>query len=443
MAIRPAFFLQTESANALLPEATESLLCGSPHEWIAQEEGVLSSTPIFNNDSPTTAPFVLRAFVIGIGSSFHVIPGGLTLMQTKPKMAATMISLATHSKDTWILSNHVSCVKPKTTPTIVPAQLTEFTPLDIPSRIADNLFWLGRYAERLENILRINRCILGHLNAPHGIASSGRITVLHAMMDQLQLIPEDVSKENSPDTLQMVILGIISEPEWPECVPDIISRIHQSAFTVRDRLSADTWRLFTRLRSDANTHPANLLAASTVLDTLILDLAAFSGMEMENMTRGHGWLFLEIGRRLERSINLLDLLTIALLAHENVLLYEPLLEICDSVITYRRRHFSEIRLCGILELLLLDRGNPRSLAFQFSALERATVNLPESPNPNTVTTIRNLIATLSPYLHSLELKEPVPHESVGKHLIEIHNRLQKISELLTEVFFSHIITRVN
>ena len=180
-----------------------------------------------------------------------------------------------------------------------------------------------------------------------------------------------------------------------------------------------------------------------MLDTLVLDLAAFSGMEMENMTRGHGWMFLEIGRRLERSLNLLDLIATALGAYENALLYEPLLEICDSVITYRRRHFDEIRLGGILELLLLDEDNPRSLAFQFTALERAAASLPASPNPQSVANIHSLIVTLSPYLHSLRLENPVPRAAVSAHLTEIHGRLQQISELLTQVFFSHIIPRVN
>ena len=445
MAIRPAFSLQSEAASASQPQATESLLRASPHDWIAQEECLLSSTQLFHSDYPSAAPFILRAFAIGIGTSFHVVPGGLTLLRTKPQIASAMISLAAHSKDTWILPETTPDADPQSPPPIIPTRLTEYTPLDIPSRIADNLFWLGRYTERLENLLRISRCILNHLTPTHGVPSLGRLTVLHGMMSQLQLLPEDPPEGTLSETIPEVILGIIFAPDHPAGVLDIITHIHQSAFAVRDRLSADTWRLFTRLRSDANTgaSPSNLLASSAMLDTLVLDLAAFSGMEMENMTRGHGWMFLEIGRRLERSLNLLDLIGTALGPHEDALLYEPLLEICDSVITYRRRHFDEIRLRGILELLLLDGDNPRSLAFQFTALERAAASLPESPNPQSVADIRSLAITLSPYLNSLRLETPVPRESVAAHLNEIYGRLQKISELLTQVFFSHIIPRVN
>lgn len=445
MAILPAFSLQNEATNASRPPVSESLLRAAPHNWIAQEQGFLSSTQVFQSDYPSAAPFILRAFVIGNGDAFQVIPGGLTLLRPQPAIASALISLAAHSKDTWILPEALPTAYPEPAPPIVPTRLTEYTPLDIPSRIADNLFWLGRYTERLENLLRITRCVLGHLTPPLGVPSLGRLTVLHGMMDQLQLIPEDLPEGSLSETIPLVILDILSAADRPTGVMDIISHIHQSAFTVRDRLSADIWRLFNRLRSDADTgsNTPNLLASSAVLDTLVLDLAAFSGMEMENMTRGHGWMFLEIGRRLERSLNLLDLIATAFGAHENALLYEPLLEICDSVITYRRRHFDEIRLGGILELLLLDGDNPRSLAFQFTALERAAASLPQSPNPQSVADIRNLVATLSPYLQSLNLENPIDGESVSAQLTEIYGRLQKISELLTQVFFSHIVPRVN
>jgi len=374
-----------------------------------------------------------------------VIPGGLTLLRPQQKITSAMISLASNSKDVWILPETIPADEHESNPQLVSTRSSALAPIDIPSRIADNLFWMGRYTERLENLLRITRCILGHLTNPLGVASIGRLTVLYGMMDQLQLIPEDVSTGSPSEIITEVILGILSASDRPDGVLDIILHIHQSAFAVRDRLSADTWRLFNRLRSDANSVAAqpNLLASSSVLDTLILDLAAFSGMEMENMTRGHGWMFLEIGRRLERSLNLLDLIGTALGSVENALLYEPLLEICDSVITYRRRNFDEIRLTGILELLLLDGDNPRSLSFQFTALERAAISLPESPNPQGVADVRSLIATLSPYLNSLKLETPIPREFVSNYLTEIQGMLQNISELLTQVFFSHIVPRVN
>jgi uncharacterized alpha-E superfamily protein len=102
---------------------------------------------------------------------------------------------------------------------------------------------------------------------------------------------------------------------------------------------------------------------------MITDLAAFSGMEGESMTRGHGWLFLDIGRRLERSIGMTRLVRTAIEASpSHVAILEPLLEVADSSMTYRRRYFAEAQLPPVLDLLLADGTNPRALRFQLDTM---------------------------------------------------------------------------
>src|SRR5439155_14267552 len=129
------------------------------------------------------------------------------------------------------------------------------------------------------------------------------------------------------------------------------------ATIVRDRLSIDTWRILNQLHQDVRARKprVQLDDALALLNRMIMDLAAFSGMEMENMTRGHGWRFLDIGRRLERSINLVNLLRAALPADGNAsATLEPLLEIADSSMTYRRRYYAQAQLPAVLDLLLSD-----------------------------------------------------------------------------------------
>src|SRR6185369_12053422 len=122
---------------------------------------------------------------------------------------------------------------------------------------------------------------------------------------------------------------------------------------------------------DARSRPGRLpLARATALiHNLVLDLAAFNGMEMENMTRGRGWRFLDFGRRIERGLSLLKLLSAAAgVQSQPAAILEPVLEIADSVMTYRRRHFTAPQLAGVLDLLLRDDSNPRSLIFQVNLL---------------------------------------------------------------------------
>jgi len=138
---------------------------------------------------------------------------------------------------------------------------------------------------------------------------------------------------------------------------------------------------------DGRVRPGRIPVTESLalLNTLILDLSAFNGMAMENMTRGHGWLFLDIGRRLERSLHLLTVLRAAMQVDPTgQLLLEPVLEIADSVMTYRRSYYARPQISGVLDLLLMDETNPRSLAFQLGILANHAGELPataESPAP--------------------------------------------------------------
>src|SRR5262249_54055557 len=152
-----------------------------------------------------------------------------------------------------------------------------------------------------------------------------------------------------------------------------------NAYAARDRLSDDMWRLINRLQRSAASgahRDLNVPDALAMLDTLVLELAAFSGMAMENMTRGHGWRFLEIGRRTERALAMLSLLAASVeISAEGEAILSPLLEIGDSSMTYRRLHFAQPRLEPVFDLLLLDEVNPRSVAFQVHALARQAAQL--------------------------------------------------------------------
>jgi len=160
-------------------------------------------------------------------------------------------------------------------------------------------------------------------------------------------------------------------------VRDLLKCVRSSASAVRDRFSGDTWRILGRLEHDARSRPGRLpLAHATgLMHNLVLDLAAFNGMEMENMTRGHGWRFLDLGRRLERALSVLKLLQGVLRIRLPLAVLEPVLEIADSVMTYRRRFFTAPHLAGVLDLLLRDESNPRSLVFQINVLHQHAIAL--------------------------------------------------------------------
>src|SRR5439155_17560557 len=130
-------------------------------------------------------------------------------------------------------------------------------------------------------------------------------------------------------------------------VRELLIRIRHITSVVRDRFSADTWRILNQLQADARARRSRLPLADALalLNTLVVDLGAFSGMEMENMTRGHGWRFLDFGRRLERAIALAGVVRAGLgAAGKTGAVLDALLEVADSSMTYRRRYFAQAQL---------------------------------------------------------------------------------------------------
>jgi uncharacterized alpha-E superfamily protein len=233
-------------------------------------------------------------------------------------------------------------------------------------------------------------------------------------------------------------------------VRELLGRLRQIAFVLRERLSADTWSILNRLQMDASARPGRVNAVETLslLNTIILDLAAFSGMEMENMTRGHGWHFLDIGRRLERGINTITLIQAGLSAvpHDDVLL-ETVLDIADSTMTYRRRFVTQPQWAGTLDLLAADETNPRSLAFQVHALAEHAQNLPpvatfegnRTPSRR-LDDARLLFEVLTRDLESIAADREPPGKLCDL-LARFGGELRGLSDTLTHQYFSHADTQ--
>ena len=211
-------------------------------------------------------------------------------------------------------------------------------------------------------------------------------------------------------------------------------------------LSVDTWRILNQLHHGVRTPHTwvQLDDALALLNRAIMELAAFSGMEMENMTRGNGWTFLDIGRRLERSVNLVSLVRAALTstgASDAVL--EPLLEIADSSMTYRRWYYAQAQLAPVLDLLLADDGNPHSLAFQVKAMAGHIERLPHPPNAPVPTREQAAIICLDATLREADIKASCDARRSGSSapldvlLDRFVMELQALSDTIAHYYFSH------
>ena len=426
------------------------MIHAAPRDFVAQERVKLSRAPAWVDDQLTGRSVVVRTYVANGGDSFAVLPGGLTRVSKNPDDLVVSMQSGGGSKDTWVLADGTAN-RPEAVPSVGELRPADQISLGVPSRAADHLFWLGRYTERLEQLLRLLRCVLGRVSGEPGGEGSSESGGLAELVAKTGILPAPADANSDAAELSRRMLRVLYDPDEPGGVRELLKRVRVTASAVRDRFSGDTWRILGRLDVDARARPGRLpLARATALiHNLVLDLAAFNGMEMENMTRGHGWRFLDFGRRVERSLSVLKLLhSAASVESPSAAVLEPVLEIADSVMTYRRRYFSAPRLAGVMDLLLRDETNPRSLIFQVNVLgEHAAALVSDSKAAAALDQER--IQSLTSALRSLAVEELMVQAADGPKpllldvLITWTADLAGLSDQVTNRYFSHSIPRMS
>ena len=346
------------------------LITARPQDFIAQECTLPSSSPVWTAAGFERRSILLRTFVATDGTDHAVLPGGLTRVAASVDDPLVSMQRGAGSKDTWVLRTEDDEDEDAASP--IPAHAAADRRLTgLPSRAADSLFWLGRYTERLEQHLRVLRCVLGRLASDATPESSETDEGLGRLVAGIGLLTPLADDDDAPATLTRRVLDGVYRQDGPGSIPDLMGRIRHNAAAVRDRLSSDTWQILDRLVPQAGVEPArrSIAHALGLVQDLILNLAAFSGLEMENMTRGPGWRFLDLGRRLERGFAMTSLMTAAAFVPDMpIATLEIALEIADSGMTHRQRYFRSARWPDVVEVLVRDGTNPRALAFQLSAL---------------------------------------------------------------------------
>jgi uncharacterized alpha-E superfamily protein len=324
---------------------------------------------------------------------------------------------------------------------------------DLPSRLAENLFWLGRYVERAEHNVRLLRSFISRLADQDTTDNPRQVSALLQVLVGLRVLPEELGRDASLRKLEEDTIDLIARQSPHAGLRNALNEVRRLASVVRDRLSIDTWRILNLLHQDMRVRHGRIQFEEVLihLNRIITDLAAFSGMEMENMTRGHGWRFLNLGRRLERSMNLLALLREALGVTHNTAdsaIVEPLLEIADSSMTYRRRYYAQPRIAPALHLLLADETNTRGLAFQLASVSDHILHLPRDPRAPSPTREERLIAHARDTLNQSNVIASQPwsegHVAALDGLLgTMEDDLKAMSDAVTYFYFSHAELRVS
>ncbi|HEY6077384.1 MAG TPA: circularly permuted type 2 ATP-grasp protein [Polyangiaceae bacterium] len=343
-------------------------------DFVAERWPELSWLPVLERGELSSGTVAFRSFLVRDSGDYDVMPGGLARINEAPDGLFLAIKSNAHSKDVWI-----PAVAGSAEPALpaMPDQRVELQRggLDLPSRLLDDIYWLGRYVERVDATARLARAGFERIGSEAGPDAPLILTAIVETMRKIGVVPRVAG--GSPGVphpgqdatpAEALLYGLLADRVAHEGLPSMLGRIHGLTLSVRSRLSRDAWHVLRRLTRSLTGLEAGSLTSPGVaieaLDQLIFGLAAVSGTTLDNMVRGHAWTFLDLGRRIERGAYIVALLQAFLAPGATRLHMEALLEVADSLLTYRARYLSSLQAPPVVDLLLTDTTNPRSVAYQ-------------------------------------------------------------------------------
>ena len=392
LTVRPAYRTRglgqatQQLINQLSPDELAAEIRARPHWYIGQQRVARSTAPIWSTTpSPHLQPgyVAIRGQVVIRGDRYTVMEGGLARISATPDSLDVSLQKGEGSKDIWVLADgpveHVSLLEH-------PGAAVQLRRVgaELPSRSADNIFWLGRQLVRAETLSRLLRSAASRMGGETRSTSGLEVPLLlRCLADQGQIETSyGVAEMRGPmRDIEQELPDAVFDAANPNSLRSVLAEIYRLGTTVRDRMSQDSWRIIRRLDERFQTHARSSTSLHELLavsNELLIELAAFSGISFDSMTRTHAFRFLDLGRRLERCWQIISLLKNCLVpmpeSHSPAL--ETVLEVADSLMTYRSRYYARLQLAPVLDLLLTDESNPRALAFQFARLEELINELP-------------------------------------------------------------------
>jgi uncharacterized circularly permuted ATP-grasp superfamily protein/uncharacterized alpha-E superfamily protein len=410
--------LSTSKQNDFLDK-----LRAAPHLYIAQQPFQAATSPCFDNTTGMirAQPVNLRFFSLADPSDIkkpiqerrqRIMPGGLAWVA----QPGTPVMDSSQVKDIWVMAPvpqpHVSRLLQARGPIRVTRDSQ-----DLPSRVADNLFWMGRYGERLDSRSRLLREALsklleeGHLPLKTTLLPD-LFTALNLPLPDLGILPtdQDHSSIHNHSNQQFILLRDrlveLFSDATPDGLPWLFSYFLRNSRAIRDHLGDDSWRTLNQLHHSLKNlqHTQAITGGRSRLEEIITLLAAFFGLCNETMPHHYGWRFMDLGRFTERVISSLELLKLALITAQKpgIPLWENLLSTTDNLTVYRRRYRSQLHPTAILDLLLFDESNPRSIGYMLKRLERQIEHLPKPESTPFRNRENRLIIAATSKLHLVE-----------------------------------------
>jgi uncharacterized circularly permuted ATP-grasp superfamily protein/uncharacterized alpha-E superfamily protein len=429
-------------------KAFEAEIRAQPGQFVAQYPVTPSLSPKWDGTSLAPAAVVLRVFVSADGDGYRVLPGGLAREPAGDTCLRSLGRLNGTLKDVWVLAEDAADVQIPSTRRFHQLAV-ERGGADLQSRVADNLYWLGRYIERLDNDARLLRTTA--TKVAQGAVSPRdaiELRLLGRLLSQADLMDRAAALSAPENAAFQQGLGAVATDD--SGLITVLDGIQRLTSSMRDRFSVDmitaAGPVMAEVRQRLRAARGNLDPLLAALDDIVRFVATLSGLAQENMTRGTGWRFLDLGRRLERAkfvvTGALAPFTQSPIDWDAAMWVA--LELCDSTITYRTRYLGQLQPAPVLDLVMLDDSNPRSLVFQLRAIDGHLDYLARVSGVHVPPLPESLDHDLNAAVRQFAGDEQVwRHEGLALAMLrdiatDTDHKLDQLSEAITRAYFSHV-----
>ncbi len=449
--------LSTKKAEELVKE-----IKAHPHLYAGQEKINFSSTPSWHNGKIQAGRSLFRSFLVAHNNTYIAMPGGLTRTTTGENNFIISNQLGGISKDTWVVSANAEEEKPINLVLNTETLKQEVFKRSLPSHTAENLYWVGRYTERVINNARLQRTVMQRiLQSKKSFVNDSMATeniLLQTVTKCTYTFPGFMEEDDEVARIK------IFEKPWVE-LTDILynekrmgslshnlSLLKNAVYSVRNFWSVDTWRVLRQMEEEWNVAKKSVnsdhFRMINAIDSLNTSMFAFLGMNRESVRREQGWNILDLGRKLEQSLFIITLLKSVFQQKQPVQvehdLMESVMNASQSLITYRYTYRDHLQLPLALELLMLDTNYPKSLAYLVKKIKRYVSLLPnegkEMPlsekqrnmeEADSLLKLANLVKLTRCDLHSNE------YTSLNNFLDKLYNLLADTSMQISKTYFKH------
>jgi uncharacterized circularly permuted ATP-grasp superfamily protein/uncharacterized alpha-E superfamily protein len=449
--------LTTEKAAALIAQ-----IKAQPHLYTGQEKINFSSTPSWSGGTIKPCHSLFRSFLVSHNNSYIAMPGGLTRTSAEQDNFLISNQHGGISKDTWVIAASEEEEQPVLLQ--LKTDATVYTPQkrSLPSHTAENLFWVGRYTERVIYNARLQRTVMQWMlknNRP--LKKENEITeelLLQIITACTYTFPGFFNEKANGEKSKK-----LTEP-WKELTDVLynekrngslgynITLLKNSVYSVRNFWALDTWRVLRQMEEDwdkaKQKYPTDHLKMISTIDKLNTSMFAFLGMNRESVRREQGWNILDLGRKIEQCLYIISILRNSFYQKQNEQTEYDILEsvmiATQSLITYRYTYRDHLQLPLVLELLMLDTNYPKSLAYLVSKIKWYISDLPKNGKDTVLSEQERLVLeadTMLKLVNGINLSQ---HDNATKEYKALHEFLDKLNALLintsllvSKTYFTH------